>query len=341
MPPQSSGYYSSSEKDILRDYFDLPLLRQLYQRKGQPLSYFGLPGAEASDIRAWKELIGEVGAVERDPDNLRRLEQVLDVQFPEIRFKTHYGEVDQVILGNRGKEQTVSGEPYRPPASNSYEPFVRGSVWRYDVVYLDYFGTFLPPGGQGGSKARQRASALTRLFDRDRVDAWQPWVLLITVEAQLYNSSARETLRSYLKESGEDASSDTYQALEFLLSGAPTLVEETTRLIHGATAILVADSAKPKGVMVKPRGTVLYTGANGRPMVHMAFEFCPNPRILSGTSDRLSLLSAPILRPESPSGEPWVKLLPNQCPGVTRGNVGQSLDFLQPQVVREVLSTLA
>ena len=121
---------------MLRDYFDLPLLRQLYQRKGQPLSYFGLPGAQALDIGAWKELIGEVGAVERKPNNLRRLEQVLEVQFPEIRFKTHLGEIDQVILGNRGRERIVGGERYRPRASNGYESFVDGFVWRYDVVYL-------------------------------------------------------------------------------------------------------------------------------------------------------------------------------------------------------------
>ena len=201
---------------------------------------------------------------------------------------------------------------------------------------------FLPLGGKGGSTAaRRRTSALSKLFDKDRVDAWQTWVLLITVEAKLYNSSARETLRNYLQETGEDASIETFQALEFLLSPAPTPVEQTMRLVHGATAILVADSAKTKDVMVTPRGTLLYTGANGRPMVHMAFEFCPNPKVLSGISDRLRLLSAPILRPKSPSREPWVELLPDQCPGVTRVNAGQNLDFLEPHVVHEVLKNLS
>ena len=339
MPRQPSGYYSSPDKNVLRDHFDLPLLRQLYERKGEPLSYFGLPGAEALDLKAWKELIGEVGAVERDAHNLGLLAQVLDVQFPEIRFKTHFGEIDQVILRNRGWEQTVGGERYMPHAANCYEGFVDGFVWRYDVVYLDYFGPFLPSGRQGG-KAKRRAIALSRLLDRDRVDAWQPWVLLITVEAELYNQSARKTLRDYLEETGADASSDTYQALEFLLSSAPTPVEATTRLIHGATAVLVADSAKPKGVMAKPRGTVLYSGAKGQPMVHMAFELLPNPRVLSGTSDRLSLLSAPILCTKNPSGEPWFHLLREQCPAVTPDSVRMSLDFLEPQAVREILNSL-
>ncbi len=336
MQPQSFGYYSSSEKDVIRDHFDLPLLRQFSQRKGELLSYFGLPGVEALDIRAWREFIGEVGAVERAPNNLRRLEQVLDVQFSEIRFTTHLGEIDQVILHNRGKEQTVGGQSYRPRVSNRYEPSVGGFVWRYDVVYLDYFGTFLPRGGKG-IKAR-RARALARLLDSDRVDAWQPWILLITVEAQLNGHSDRETLRYYLEDTGADASSDTLQALDFLLSGAPNSVEEATRFIHGATAILVADLAKPKGVMATPRGTVLYTGAKGRPMVHMAFEFRPNPTILSGSSDRLSLLSAPLLCTKSPSEEPWVHLLPHQSPSATRESLERSLDFLGPQVVREIPS---
>ena len=150
MPPQSSGYHSSEEKDILRVYFDLPLLRQLHHRKGEPLSYFGLPGAEALDVKAWKDCIGEVGAVERDRDNLEKLEQVLETQLPEIRFKTHFGEVDQVILANRGKNRDVGGQSYRPRAGNRYEAFIQGYVWRFDVVYLDYFGTFLPGNAQDG-----------------------------------------------------------------------------------------------------------------------------------------------------------------------------------------------
>ena len=338
MQPRSSGYYSSSDKDVIRDHFDLPLLRQFYQRKGKPLSYFGLPGDDALDIKAWREFIGEVGAVERAPDSLKRLEQVLHAQFPEIRFTTHLGEIDEVILGNRGKEQTVGGQSYRPRVSNNYEPLVRGYVWGYDVVYLDYFGTFLPRGGQG-TRAR-RASALTRLLDSDRVDAWQPWILLITVEAQLNRRSDREALRDYLKEAGSDASIETLQALGFLLSGGPNPVQEATRVIHGATAILVADSARPKGVVATPRGTVLYEGANGRPMVHMAFEFRPSRKILSGTSDRLSLLSSPLLCTRRPSERPWLDLLPHQCPSATRDSVGRSLDFLETQVVSEILSNL-
>ena len=341
MPTQSSGYYSSEDKDILREYFDLPMLRQLYQRKGEPLSYFGLPGAEALDIRAWRECIGEVGAVERKRSDLERLEQVLETRYPEIRFKTHFGEIDKVILANRGKNRIVGGEPYRPDAGNHYETSVNNNVWRFDVVYLDYFGTFLPAGPGGVSKrARERTSALSKLFDRDRVDAWQPWILIITVEAQLYNLAARDTLRQYLSDTQVDASDDTRQALAFLLSNASTRLEEGVRLIHGATALLVADSTKPNRVMAKPRGTVMYSGANDTPMVHMAFEFQPNAEVLSGTSDRLPLLLAPILRPKSPCGAPWVELLPEQCSGVTRDTASQCLDFLELQVVVEIVSSL-
>ena len=190
-------------------------------------------------------------------------------------------------------------------------------------------------------RARKRTSALTKLFARDRLDAWQSWILIITVEAQFYNSAARDTLRQYLEDTQEDASCDTRQALEFLLSKATTRIEEGVRLIHGATAVLMADSAKPNGVIVKPRGTVLYSGANYKPMVHMAFEFEPSAKLLSGTSDRLALLLAPILRPTNPYGEPWVELLPEQCPGVTRDTASRCLNFLEPQVVAHIVDALA
>lgn len=338
MPPRSPGYHSSEEKDILRDHFDLPLLRQLYQRKGEPLSYFGLPGADALDIKAWQECIGEVGAVERDENNLERLELVLETRFPDIQFKTHWGEVDKVILTNRGKRRDRGGQSYRPRVGNNYKRDIQGRVWGFDIVYLDYFGKFLPKGNI--KRAKARTEALRKLFNTDRVDAWQSWILIITVEDRWYNSTDRDTLRQFLRDTQEGVSLEIRQILDFLLSDVSTNIEEGVRLIHGTTAVLVSDSAKANSITAKPRGTVMYTGSNNSRMVHMAFEFEPNPAVLSGPSDLLRLLQAPILRPKDPHGVPWVELLEEQCPGVTRHTVSQCLDFLDPQIVSQIISDL-
>ena len=275
MQTRPTGYYSSNEKDIIRQYFDLPLLYQFHERKDGPLSYFGLPGAEAFDIRTWRDVIGDVVAVERNARNLEQLEQLFDTQLPEVRYTTHWGELDKVILTNRGRGRNVGGEYYRR-VGNSFENSIGRYVWRFDIVYLDYFGPFLPQAtSEGSARARERATALRHLFALDRVDAWQPWILLVTVEAKLYDETMRSLLRDYLQDARNDASSETHEVLTFLLSTAPTSSEEAARLIHGSTAILMSVAASNANLGVQPERTVLYHGSANQPMVHMAFEFNP------------------------------------------------------------------
>ena len=334
------GYYSSIEKNIIRNYFDLPLLQQLYQQKREPLSYFGLPGAKADDIRAWKDFIGEIGAVDKNLQNLQMLERVLEAQFADIRFKTHFGDMDEIILANRGKPRNIGGERYQPTVGNIYKDLTERRVWCFDVVYLDYFGTFLPAQG-GSSRARKRTAALNKLFDRDRVDAWQPWILLITVEARRYGNSEQRILTSFLRDSCIDASDETREALNFLISEASNPQVRRARLIHGATALLVAGASISGGVEVQPRGTVLYRGANDASMVHMAFEFQPNRRFLEGTSPRLGLLNAPMLKPKDPAEFPWLELLPCQGPGTTRESAESCLNFLEGSALSEVINPLS
>jgi hypothetical protein len=336
-----NGYYSSEEKDIVRQYFDLPLLEQFHRRKQAGLRYFGLPGASALDIRTWKGVIQEVSAVERYANYLEQLEQLLDAQFPEIRYTAHWGELDKVILTNRGKRRMIGNQEYRPRVGNVYEQSVQGYVWRFDVVNLDYFGPFLPPEVSGGAdRARERARALQRLFNLDRVDAWQSWILLITVEAKLYDQGARALLRTYLEKARHEGSEQTRMALDFLLAGAQGSVEEAARLIHGATAVLVAIAASSANLVVQPRGTVVYRGAHNQPMIHLAFGFEPSQETLAGPVARLPLLRTPILRPRNPQAAPWFEPLPQQCPGLTADHVRMCLDFLDSACVKSVVSQI-
>ena len=337
----SPGYRSSKEKDIIRRYFDLPLLQQLHRRKRQPLSYFGLPGSEALDIKTWKEVIGDVVAVERNSGSLRKLEELFNTQMPEVAYTTHLGELDKVILTNKGKRRNIGGESYQPRVGNSYERSVSRYVWGFDVVYLDYFGPFLPnETSEGSPRARQRADALRNLFAKERVDAWQSWILLVTVEAQMEDETTQSLIEDYLRSVRNESSSQVCQAVAFLLSDAPTPSEHAARLIHGAASLLVSDASMTANLKVQPRGTVLYRGAGKQHMVHLAFEFTPDQTPLGEASGRLPLLLAPILRPTALPIAPWVELLPEQCPGVTRDSAADCLDFLDSNEVAEIVDVL-
>lgn len=341
MSTLTSGYYSSSEKDIIRSDFDRPLLDAFCQRKGSALRYFGLPGPDALDVRAWRDIIVYVAAVEQNRAHVEKFERLLDTQFPEIRYAAHWGDLDQVILKNKGKTRMVGGEQYRPWVGTSYRREIQGYAWDFDILNLDYFGAFLPeePKGQISAarpRGRQRAAALRRLFELDRQDAWQAWVLFITVEAQLVDDLDRDILRAYLRAVSDDSPADAARALDSLLSAVPDSFEETARLVHGATAVLVSLAASE--LKVSPRGTIIYRGAHDQPMIHLVYEFEPAGVVLSAPVPRHELLRSPILRPRNPLVAPWFELTAEQVWGLTVDDVRRCLDFLSPGVLEEILA---
>ena len=337
---KTNHYYSSAEKRALREYFDLPLLTMLRQKKGKDLTYFGLPGSEALDIRTWQSIINRVIAVERKLESLEALEKLLDTQFPDVRYTTHLGDVDKVILDNTGNRRSIGGEYSQPLVGVSYDGGIENFKWHFDVVYLDYFGPFMPgDNGESTGKAQNRAKALRKLFETDRVDAWEPWVLLVTVNSRPYSNRMRSVLRNYLEDIKEDLSEDSRSALDFLLSENSSPEEEAVRLIHGSAAMLVSNAASNAGLETYPRGTVLYKGARDQDMVHLAFEFSPAEGLLGAPPNRATLLQAPILRPIGFS--PWFELLPDQSPGTTQSSARKCLDFLDPVVLEKAVMPLS
>ena len=341
MPHGSSGYYSSPQKDIVRGQFDLPLLRHLYGKKQTKLRYFGLPGAECRDILEWEDVIGEVAAVEKDLHELERIERLLDVQYPEIRYEMHLGDIDISILRNKGRMRYVGGQPKQPLIANRYEPSLKYRVWSFDIVNLDYFGPLLPqtPNSQT-NKARIRHDALFRLFDSDRNDAWQPWVLLVTVNGEKYRNTDLDSLRDYLASARQEANEETIDSLNFLLDQDCSREVQIARLIHGTAANIVATAAGPARLIVSPRATVSYRGANDRLMTHMSFEFEPTGQVLGHTVPRVPLLRAPIIQPTPALQPPWFELGDAVCPGVTSEFIGQCLEFLGEESLHHITSNL-
>ena len=76
-------------------------------------------------------------------------------------------------------------------------------------------------------------------------------------------------------------------------------------------------------------------------MIHLAFEFSPGRQPLSGSSDLLSLLLAPMLRPRNTDEAPWIELLPRQHAGVTKASAERCLEFLEPTEIIEVGPSIA
>ena len=331
-------YRSSSDKDFIRDWVDRPLLERLHLIRGERLNYFGLPGTELQDVKSWKHLLGHVAAVERSRRNLRTMDENVSMEMPELRFTPHYGEIDVVILRDHGSSWQRGGEQYRPWVGIS-RPESTELGWYFDVVYLDYFGPFLP---EGDERARQRADAIRKLFDTERLDAWGRWVLLVTVEAQLVAQELSAQLIGYLRGVQNDSSELAASTIEFLNRPAKNFTEGITaaRLIHAVSASMIARSASQANLSAFPRGTILYRGSGGQPMVHLAYEFEPLKTPLSPPSPLLRLLKGPLLT-TTQGDTPELALLDEQVPSLTQDDVRAAVDFLEEPEVKRLVAQMS
>ena len=336
MATPGHGYSSSSEKDFIRESVDLRLLERLHSIRGNPLNYFGLPGAELQDVKSWRHVLGQVAAVERNRKNLLAMDETVSMEMPDLRFTPHYGEIDAVILDDHGKRWRRGGERYRPWVRIS-RPDAGNLGWYFDVVYLDYFGPFLP---EGDEPARQRADAIRKLFDTERLDAWGRWVLLVTVEAQLVTELSAQLI-GYLRGVQEDSPPLAASIIEFLNQPTTEHIEGdyATRLIHAVSASLIARSASQANLSALPRGTILYRGSSGQPMVHLTYEFEPLKEPLAPPSPLLRLLKGPLLT-TAQGDNPELTLLDGQIPSLTQDEVRAAVEFLGETEVEKLIAEL-
>ena len=334
-----SGYYSSVDKDTVREHFDLPLLVNFSQSKQKKLKYFGMPGAECLDLQTWSEVIDQVDAVERHPRNLRSMRRFLERHFSSIRSRFHYGDVDDIILNDGGNPQLIGSESYRPRVGSDYDESLQLSVWDFDVVYLDYFGSFLPALIEEFPLARNhRADALLRLFAQDRIDSRDSWLLLLTVEAEQYGEADIDFLMQYIDAARSESSADVVAVLDDLSATDAGGNYSAAKLVHGTMALMVSNVASSSKLEVQSRGTVFYTGANGKTMVHMAFQLEPTAAPLGSYVSRLPLLQAPMLRPTQGTGRAGFDWVSQPFPGTTRQSVRTCLGFLDQNILGGLLN---
>ena len=189
------------------------------------------------------------------------------------------------------------------------------------------------PGGE--------ADAIRKLFDIERLDAWGRWVLLVTVEAQLVTQELSTQLINYLRGVQDDASEPAASIIEFLNQPGTNGDEGVSarRLIHGVSASLISRSASQANLSAFPRGTILYRGSGGQPMVHLAYEFEPRKTPLPPPSPLLQLLKGPVLT-TAQDASPALTLLDEQVPSLTHDDVRAAVDFLDRTEVERLVAQL-
>ena len=142
MSNDANPFPESDEKDYLRNYHFLNSLADQNESIGRPLNYFGLPSAEMRDVATWQPLLGNITAVERDPDlafALYKTAQKLGIRNRTIVIEMQLAEIAD-LLAMEEKQARLSLASLWP---NVQEKVNKVRQIHYDVINLDLCGGFL------------------------------------------------------------------------------------------------------------------------------------------------------------------------------------------------------
>ena len=262
---QGGDFEGGPQKAYIRQHWDLPVLRELRNKKGRPLRYFGMPGPAIEDVRDWSKELGFVTAIdllrsgsheEGDRERLRRLKHSLMEQ--GIAYQVLRGFVEDVIL--RGYD--IDGQ--QPVHRNERDPT---GILRfcYDIVNLDFLG-----GAGYRSKAvtgqPKRLTAIKELFRRQR---GTEFVFLLTLNVRnTIDTAACEHLKQWRTRVDPTLQSaiDWYVWVN---------AGKTKYRLKAAILAFVQRMAEDEGFVVRCYPPVAYVGTANATMVHFVFRCEP------------------------------------------------------------------
>jgi hypothetical protein len=129
----ASPFRDTRNKATIRQEIDLPLVKEVSERLGSTdLCYFGLPGAQALDVLAWRDFISRVHAVEREPEDATLLAETLN----------RYGLSHNLCIFKRYLEDHVMNE----------NPDVPKDHIKYEIVNFDFQGFILTTSASSSDK---------------------------------------------------------------------------------------------------------------------------------------------------------------------------------------------
>ncbi len=257
-------FETNPNKDIIRRTFDKPLVKRDFEQKRRALVYFGLPSGGMYDVIDWKEFLGVIIAVERDPDEKRSMMRKAFSQKVLNRIQVLDGDVDDVLI--TGKDN--SGE--------------KPQIDKFDIVNLDYLGGLVVKDLKGNSR---RVSAIRSLFARQS-NAECDFRLFLTINVRNRDEGELDenvrTIEQRVTGFGWDASKtrrlslSSYDAVAYA-SG------ERSNMLHFALKFVFAKQLQGTQIdelrlLMSPLSTV------SRGKILPLPEFPPAPRRTSGQS---------------------------------------------------------
>jgi len=240
-------FVSTPNKDLIRKDFDRYIVEDQYMKKGEPLTYFGLPGPEMLDILEWAKYLRLVIAVERDPYARHFMRsKAFSKGFNPASFQILFGDIDDVILKGEDLERI------KPKES------------AFDVINLDYEGGLMYKDLAGTSK---RVKAIKKLFDLQQADK-RDFVLLLTVNTRNRDwGEFDKTLEEVQDELEEYGVENISKVIEWYKTAGYAYKIKVYLPVH------LGIWARTSSFFCSDIRTVMYLGSSNRRMVHFACAF--------------------------------------------------------------------
>ena len=187
--------FDSPGKRAVRELWNTPLLRELYQNHGFRYRYMGLPGVDLLDVDLWKDMIEEVIAfevpakpTEVDPQGRRNIVALRrNLSLLNIPARAFFGPMEEVLV----LRKDYDGQQYDQ----------KKVITLYNLDFCDEIASHIDTKEFGGQV--WRFEAIRQMF-RDQHDAFRDqggprcFIALLTVRDQMDAGKLRDFLSENL-----------------------------------------------------------------------------------------------------------------------------------------------
>ncbi len=260
-------FVTGPNKDIIRKEFDAPIISSDYHRRQQLLTYFGLCGQDMLDVAEWLPYLGQVVAVDWDPDVVSMIYHTAASLGILEKVTAYTANVNDFLID---KEDDL-GQPL--PDST------------FDVVNLDYYSPPLIKDLTGEARPLQ---AIRELFEHQSV-LHASFRLFITSTVRVRDQGELDKVFDDIARELAKLGINADQTIEWY---ANRTVEWKMKVWLPRTLDTIATAFR---FALRDHKAFRYAGTGGSCMVHFAlgFEYDPE-RTTAKSLSPLDLLSEPL-----------------------------------------------
>lgn len=323
------AYANTPNKTVIRQIWDLPLIKCWRDRVGNQLAYFGLSGPQVHDLRDWHPQLKYCTCVE-SPGRTKKQRDEADETIGTFNTNVHLhglsamtqllvADVEDVILEGTDKFGL------RPVFADS-NPAHR-MRFNYDLINLDFDGGL---GYRDGHGAAKRISALKKLFERQE---GHNFLLLLTINVR---DTLSEEIQGYLTDlRALDRGHQWRESLDWYISRGDG---ERAYKLKAAVPSFIRAISEPHAFQCFCRPPISYEGHKRAHMMHFIFELTSVQRNLPGVSpqDDAALLDLPLLTVHDAN----LHFAHIQHDGLTAEACVSSISFLTANCRSRVLATI-